>query len=67
MTTVLVRSDADDDHPVHKAMRSWAAPPAHVHHMTYDLAEFLEGIGRQPVRETGVRGTGVRPLARPFD
>ena len=26
-------------------MRSWAAPPAHVHHMTFDLAEFLEGIG----------------------
>jgi putative hydrolase of the HAD superfamily len=46
MTTVLVRSDANDDHPIHKAMRSWSAPPLHVHHMTYDLAEFLEqGVG----------------------
>jgi hypothetical protein len=44
MTTVLVRSDANDDHPIHKAMRSWSAPPPHVHHMTYDLAEFLMGV-----------------------
>jgi putative hydrolase of the HAD superfamily len=46
MTTVLVRSDANDDHPIQKAMRSWSAPPAHVHHMTFDLAEFLEQRGR---------------------
>jgi putative hydrolase of the HAD superfamily len=44
MTTVLVRSDANDDHPIHRTMRSWTAPPPHVHHMTYDLAQFLEGI-----------------------
>jgi putative hydrolase of the HAD superfamily len=44
MTTVLVRSDANEDHPIQKAMRSWMAPPVHVHHMTYDLTEFLEGV-----------------------
>src|SRR5262245_50166034 len=49
MTTVLVRSDANDDHPIQKAMRGWAAPPPHVHHMTYDLAGFLEGIGVGPL------------------
>ena len=58
MTTVLVRSDANDDHPVHRSMRGWTAPPPHVHHMTFDLAEFLEGIG-----EKAPRATGVRPLA----
>jgi len=42
-------------------MRGWTAPPPHVHHMTFDLAEFLEGIGEQPPRATGA--TGVRPLA----
>jgi putative hydrolase of the HAD superfamily len=47
MTTVLVRSDANEDHPIQKAMRSWEAPPVHVHHMTYDLAGFLEGIGHR--------------------
>jgi putative hydrolase of the HAD superfamily len=48
MTTVLVRSDANDDHPIHKSVRTWVTPPAHVHHMTYDLAGFLEGIGVGP-------------------
>ncbi len=47
MTTVLVRSDANDDHPVHRTMRSWAALPAHVHHMTFDLAVFLGKVGSQ--------------------
>ena len=47
MTTVLVRSDANHDHPVQKEIRGWMAPPAHVHHMTYDLAEFLESVGGQ--------------------
>jgi putative hydrolase of the HAD superfamily len=61
MTTVLVRSTSNDDHPIHRAMRSWAAPPTHVHHMTYDLTEFLETIGEQ----VGVaRATAVRPLAQ---
>jgi putative hydrolase of the HAD superfamily len=53
MITVLVRSDANDDHPVHRTMRSWTAPPAHVHHMTFDLAGFLEGIGVQSRRAGG--------------
>jgi putative hydrolase of the HAD superfamily len=44
MTTVLVRSDCNYDHPVQKAIRSWVAPPQHVHHMTYDLAGFLAGV-----------------------
>jgi putative hydrolase of the HAD superfamily len=53
MTTVLVRSDANDDHPIQRTMRSWQAPPPHVHHMTFDLLEFLGQIGH----------SGVRPLA----
>ena len=44
MTTVLVRSEFDYDHPVQKTIRGWLEPPAHVHHMTHDLAGFLEGI-----------------------
>jgi putative hydrolase of the HAD superfamily len=59
MTTVLVRSDAHDDHPVQRAMRSWQAPPPHVHHMTFDLAGFLKGLA--PVGAL----MGVSPLAGP--
>ena len=44
MTTVLVRSNARGDHPVQQMIRAWVEPPAHVHHMTHDLAEFLEGV-----------------------
>jgi putative hydrolase of the HAD superfamily len=44
MTTVLVRSDHNYDHPVQKTIRSWQQPPEHVHHMTYDLAGFLAGV-----------------------
>lgn len=44
MTTVLVRSNADHDHPVQQMIRAWAEPPAHVHHMTFELATFLEGL-----------------------
>jgi putative hydrolase of the HAD superfamily len=71
MTTVLVRSDSNDDHPIHKAMHSWVAPPAHVHHMTYDLAEFLEQVGGQTPRlhpgdqETDVDARGLTPKADP--
>jgi putative hydrolase of the HAD superfamily len=50
MTTVLVRSDYDHDHPVHKAIRSWREPPEHVHHMTDDLAAFLASAA-PPSRE----------------
>jgi len=44
MTTVLVRSDHNPDHPVQKVIRGWVGPPAHVHHMTHDLAGFLKGL-----------------------
>jgi putative hydrolase of the HAD superfamily len=44
MTTVLVRSEANPDHPVQRVIRSWNAPPEHVHHMTHDLAGFLGGV-----------------------
>ena len=44
MTTVLVRSDANYDHPVQQMIRAWVEPPEHVHHMTHDLAGFLEGV-----------------------
>jgi putative hydrolase of the HAD superfamily len=44
MTTVLVRSEANSDHPVQQLIRSWVEPPAHVHHMTHDLAGFLAGV-----------------------
>lgn len=45
MTTVLVRSEFNYDHPVQKTIRGWLEPPAHVHHMTGDLSGFLKGIG----------------------
>jgi putative hydrolase of the HAD superfamily len=44
MTTVLVHSDFNYDHPVQKAIRAWVEPPAHVHHVTDDLAGFLNGL-----------------------
>lgn len=44
MTTVLVRSDFNYDHPVQKMIRGWVEPPEHVHHITDDLAGFLRGI-----------------------
>ena len=49
MTTVLVRSDYDHDHPVQKAMRAWREPPEHVHHMTDDLAAFLKGVSPEAI------------------
>jgi putative hydrolase of the HAD superfamily len=52
MTTVLVRSEFNYDHPVQKAIRAWVEPPAHVHHMTYDLAGFLADI-RPPAGSDG--------------
>jgi len=44
MTTVLVRSEFNYDHPVQKAIRGWVEPPVHVHHMTFDLAGFLDEL-----------------------
>ncbi len=43
MATVLVWSSYID-HPVHRSMRSWTEPPAHIHHTTDDLVTFLDGI-----------------------
>lgn len=45
MTTVLVHSSGYD-HPVQLSIRQWREPPGHVHHMTEDLAGFLDGIAR---------------------
>ena len=44
MTTVLVHSAADYDHPVQQKIRAWTSPPEHVHHMTDDLTRFLGGV-----------------------
>lgn len=43
MTTVLVHSSYYD-HPIQLKIREWREPPAHVHHMTEDLAGFLERV-----------------------
>lgn len=43
MTTVLVHSSYYD-HPIQLKIRQWREPPAHVHHMTEDLAGFLEHV-----------------------
>jgi len=40
MTTCLVHSSYVD-HPIQLKIRSWSAPPEHVHHMTENLAGFL--------------------------
>jgi len=53
MTTVLVRSDANHDHPLQQMIRAWAEPPEHVHHMTFDLAGFLEGVAGGRAQSTG--------------
>jgi putative hydrolase of the HAD superfamily len=44
MTTVLVRSECNPDHPVQAMIRGWPEAPAHVHHITDDLAAFLAEI-----------------------
>ena len=44
MATVLVRSPAYD-HPVQHEIAAWQRPPAHIHHITDDLAGFLGGVG----------------------
>jgi putative hydrolase of the HAD superfamily len=43
MTTVLIRSTYID-HPAQAKARDWQAPPAHIHHMTDDLSQFLGEI-----------------------
>lgn len=44
MVTVLVRSSYID-HPGQAAIAEWTEPPAHVDHITQDLADFLAEIG----------------------
>ncbi|MGE0054396.1 MAG: pyrimidine 5'-nucleotidase [Hyphomicrobium sp.] len=47
MTTVLVKSDYID-HPAQLKMRHWRELPAHVHHLTEDLTDFIAtGILRE--------------------
>jgi len=46
MTTVLVHSDYPD-HPVQLQMRNWKELPAHIHHATDDLTDFLDTVCRQ--------------------
>jgi putative hydrolase of the HAD superfamily len=54
MTTVLVRSACNDDHPVHREIRGWLEPPAHIHHMTDDLTQFLHGLTQpMPAQASG--------------
>jgi putative hydrolase of the HAD superfamily len=43
MTTVLVHSSYMD-HPIQQKIKSWTAPPAHVHHMTENLLGFLDEL-----------------------
>ena len=43
MTTVLIRSTYID-HPAQAKARGWTVPPAHVHHMTDELAGFLARV-----------------------
>lgn len=45
MTTVLVHSSYVD-HPVQEQMKRWTELPQHIHHMTLDLRDFLEGLLR---------------------
>jgi putative hydrolase of the HAD superfamily len=50
MTTVLVHCKSESDRPVQQMIRAWTEPPEHVHHMTHDLAGFLDGVGANGVR-----------------
>jgi putative hydrolase of the HAD superfamily len=43
MTTVLIQSTYID-HPAQLKARQWSEQPAHIHHMTTDLAGFLHAI-----------------------
>jgi putative hydrolase of the HAD superfamily len=43
MATVLVHSTYVD-HPSQRAIKDWAEPPPHIHHMTTDLTGFLKQV-----------------------
>lgn len=45
MTTVLVHSDYPD-HPAQVQMRNWRELPAHIHHATDDLTEFVAAVAK---------------------
>src|SRR5262249_12949757 len=45
MTTRLVRSECNPDHPLQRRTRGWVEPHEHVHNMAHDLAQFLAGVG----------------------
>ncbi len=45
MTTVLVETDYAH-HPALPQIRNWSELPEHIHHMTKDLSDFLQAIGR---------------------
>ncbi len=49
MTTVLVHSSYDD-HPSQREIAAGAPPPAHVHHMTDDLAHFVGQLAARRAR-----------------
>jgi putative hydrolase of the HAD superfamily len=61
MTTVLVHSPVNSDRPVQQLIKGWLEPPAHVHHMTHDLAGFLAGVGPRSADD------GVSPLSSALD
>jgi putative hydrolase of the HAD superfamily len=52
MTTVLVHSSYID-HPIQLKIRSWTAPPDHIHHMTENLAGFLADHAHPQATGTG--------------
>jgi putative hydrolase of the HAD superfamily len=49
MTTVLVCTDYID-HPAQLEISQWREPPEHIHHVTDDLASFLEALVPPSVR-----------------
>lgn len=51
MATVLVHSSFFD-HPVQRDIETWKTPPAHVHHMTNDLTQFLTSTTKT-IRKSG--------------
>lgn len=59
MNTVLVHSSYFD-HPIQHEIATWKTPPEHVHHMTENLAEFLEDILLRTKAEHRVRGVTTR-------
>ena len=55
MTTVLIRSTYVD-HPAQAKALAWTTPPAHVHHMSDDLAGFLARLALSEPGGRALRG-----------